>query len=183
MHGQLWAIKTGLIAGSDAEILFDKMIADPSLIQPGTLAYYHYICEAAWMTGRGQTIIDLTQRWEQCLVDNHLTTLPETLMESTRSDCHGWSANIVPNLVTCVLGLRPNPKHDGCGELLWTPSPGDSEEISGTIHTPQGRASATMTRIEGNKWSCQLQSPVPVHVSGESTARPAGDHSWVAEFV
>ncbi|KAL3474747.1 Six-hairpin glycosidase-like protein [Aspergillus californicus] len=107
-HTQVFAVLSGAISGPHAKRILHRALS------PSTNSHYvrcsyamsFYVFEAAIQTGLYDELrTTLVQPWNDMMALN-LTTWAESAA-MPRSDCHGWSAVPVYDVVANVVGLRP----------------------------------------------------------------------------
>ena len=105
-HTQVFAVLSGAIAGSDATQLMTRTMEHPKMPRC-SYAMKHYVFRGLEKTGLyAKYFNSMMKPWEKMIEDN-LTTCPEDDV-SFRSDCHGWSASPIYEIVACLHGIRPS---------------------------------------------------------------------------
>ena len=105
-HTQIFAILSGAVSGEDAAQLMIRTMEHPSMPRC-SFAMKHYVSKALERTGLyDKYFAAMMQPWES-MIENNLTTCPEDDV-SFRSDCHGWSAGSIYEVVACLHGIRPS---------------------------------------------------------------------------
>ncbi|MHB8581536.1 MAG: family 78 glycoside hydrolase catalytic domain [Ignavibacteriaceae bacterium] len=103
-HANIMAILVGMFDKHSAVSVMQKVLTQKNLIQC-TYYYRFYLNEALEKTGMADRYLSTLGPWENML-EMGLTTCAET-PEPTRSDCHGWSASPLYDLIAIVSGIRP----------------------------------------------------------------------------
>lgn len=117
------AILTDAVPTEEQAAVLDRLLAagmpsarDPESPKAGTASqarptrasYYFrfYLARAIEKLGRGELYLAQLEPWREML-QLGLSTFAETPFDSTRSDCHAWSAHPNYDLLTIVAGIRP----------------------------------------------------------------------------
>ncbi|KAL4796613.1 Six-hairpin glycosidase-like protein [Aspergillus venezuelensis] len=107
-HAAVYAVLSGAVTGAQAQSLLRRALSlesRDSYIQC-SYAQSFYVLEAAVQVGIYDELRDtLLQPWKD-MIDLNLTTWAESAA-MPRSDCHGWSAVPIHDVVANVVGLRP----------------------------------------------------------------------------
>lgn len=130
-HGQVWAVLAG--AAPDPGGLMDRMLDRPDLPKC-SWPHMFFLFRALARTGRWDRSWPLWDGWRE-MVDLNLTTWVEDPVQQ-RSDCHGWSAVPLHELLTEVLGVQPAAP--GCARVRVEPKPGPLSFVEGSVPTPRG---------------------------------------------
>ena len=103
-HTALWAVLSDLFTGEDAAKLIKRAI-DQKLPEPSfSMNFFYYrALEKAGLYS--EYFEDFMSGWYKML-DLNCTTWFEN-EKNPRSDCHGWSATPIYELVSCVAGIKP----------------------------------------------------------------------------
>ncbi|KAL4956635.1 Six-hairpin glycosidase-like protein [Aspergillus filifer] len=107
-HAAVYAVLSGAVTGDRAQPLLHRAISSESRDSYVRCSYAQsfYVLEAAMQVGLYDELRDtLLQPWKD-MVDLNLTTWAESAA-MPRSDCHGWSAVPIHDVVANVVGLRP----------------------------------------------------------------------------
>jgi hypothetical protein len=132
-HTNIFAILTGLFQGEVARTVAERILSDKDLIEP-TLYFRFYLFQALKMAGMGSEILNQMEIWTQFL-DQGLTTFPEHGLES-RSDCHGWAAHPMYDLLAMVCGIVPG--EPGFRSVIIEPSLGNRKRVASSMPHPRG---------------------------------------------
>lgn len=103
-HAQLWAVLGGCVTGEEAKRLMRRCMQDKQLLSC-SYSMSFYLFRAIERAGIYDEFPNKWNPWLN-LLPYHLTTWPEDTV-SQRSDCHGWSAVPLYELVSMVVGLQP----------------------------------------------------------------------------
>nr|WP_241732489.1 alpha-L-rhamnosidase N-terminal domain-containing protein [Galbitalea soli] len=135
-----------------------------------TEPFYSYLVhDAVAAAGRAGDLTRLVRRWSVFLVDGY-DTFGECWGWGT--PVHGWSSTPTRDLVSYVLGIRPDAP--GYSRVRIAPAPGGVAELEGRVPTPHGPVSA---HLAGGVLT--ISSPVPVIVvdaAGDEHSLAAGEH-------
>ncbi|PWY75354.1 alpha-L-rhamnosidase [Aspergillus heteromorphus CBS 117.55] len=133
-HTQVFAILTDTVTGDAARRLLRQTLAAPGLARC-SYAMQFYVFRAAEHTGLyAEVFAQLLAPWRAMMAQN-LTTWAEDDVNA-RSDCHGWSASPVNEIVTQLFGVTP--LEPGFARVRIAPRRELLEAAEGTLHTPRG---------------------------------------------
>jgi hypothetical protein len=99
------------------------------------------------------------------MIADNLTTWAE-FEENARSDCHGWSASPVHEIVTQVFGI--SPALPGFKKIRIAPRMELLESASGRFFTPAGDVSVSWTKEDGLEVKATADVKVEVVFDGVS---------------
>ncbi|KAJ5682957.1 hypothetical protein N7462_006122 [Penicillium macrosclerotiorum] len=141
-HSQVFAVLSESITGPAARELVSRALQDTSLAQC-SYSMKFYLFRAVEKVGLyTQLFPDLVEPWRRMIADN-LTTWAE-FEQNARSDCHGWSASPVYEIVAQVFGL--SPAQPGFKRLRIAPRMELLEHARGTFFTPVGDVTVAWTK-------------------------------------
>jgi len=141
-HGQIFAILSESITGDAARDLMVRTLQDKTLAQC-SYSMQFYLFRAVEKVGLYTKLFySLMAPWRQMIADN-LTTWAEHA-NNARSDCHGWSASPVHEIVTQIFGISPS--QPGFKRVRIAPRMELLESASGTFSTPIGRITVTWSK-------------------------------------
>ena len=103
-HTALWAVLCDLVYGEDAAKLIKRVIKE-KLPEPSFSMNFFYF-RALEKAGLYSEYFDVFMSGWQKMLDLNCTTWFEN-EKNPRSDCHGWSATPIYELVSCVAGIKP----------------------------------------------------------------------------
>lgn len=143
-HAQSWAVLCGMASGREAAELLRRTFEEQDVLQCGFSTCYELFraCETAGC-------YELTRSrmaWWIHLLDEHCTTCPETPADS-RSECHGWSALPIYEILGVIAGIRRetgNPK-----AVAVRPHMGDLPDLEGGLVTEYGMIEFRYARMDG----------------------------------
>ena len=163
-HSQLWAVLSGCAKGDEARNLMHRCMTDPELLQC-SYSMSFYLFRAMEVAGIYDAITTKWQPWIN-MMEQHVTTWVEDAV-TQRSDCHGWSAIPMYDMVAVILGVRP--EKPGYEEIRIEPHGLDLGDISARVATCRGPISICRTVKEGADGyhvSLKLSLPeiIPVHI-------------------
>lgn len=167
-HAQIWAVLGGCITGEEARQLMRRCMTDEQLL-PCSYSMSFYLFRAMEQVG---VYDEFPEKWKPWLdlLPYHLTTWPEDTV-SQRSDCHGWSAVPLYEIVSMVIGLQPASPG---GDMLYL-RPHDVFLGSLTVTVPLGGQKICVQRqVETEehgstvtiKMTMERAVPVMIHVPG-----------------
>jgi hypothetical protein len=140
-HTNIMAILTDTAPEEMQEDLFDKLVADTSLVQCN-IYYRFYLTRAANKVGKADYFVNNMGTWTDML-EQGLTTFAEH-EDNTRSDCHAWSASPNYEFLATVAGIMPSSPHYASVQIA--PALGYLEEVSGSTPHPLGMIEVALER-------------------------------------
>ncbi|KAJ5757923.1 uncharacterized protein N7511_006617 [Penicillium nucicola] len=144
-HSQVFAVLSETITGPAARELMVRAMYDSTLVQCSS-ALQFYVFRAVEKVGLYNKMFPaLLDPWRRMLADD-LTTWAE-FEENPRSDCHGWSACPVNEIVTQLYGVKP--AQPGFARLRIEPQMDLMPTGEGTFVTPAGKIRLKWTE-DGN---------------------------------
>jgi hypothetical protein len=162
-HSNVLAVLGGVVTGSEARALMERCLADTSLT--GCSYYFlFYLHAALTLTGLGDRYVDLLSEWFGML-DRHLTTWAERSEDAantSRSDCHAWTASPNIELFRTVLGI--DSAAPGFSRVRIRPFLGKLQRAFGSIPHPRGEISV---RLQRQAASLTVEISLPPAVTGE----------------
>ncbi|KAJ5378500.1 hypothetical protein N7509_011619 [Penicillium cosmopolitanum] len=163
-HSQIFAILSETVSGNSARDLMLRALEDKTLAQC-SYSMQFYLFRAVEKVGLYNKLFpSLMAPWRQMIEDN-LTTWAEHA-NNARSDCHGWSASPVHEIVTQVFGV--SPAQPGFKRVRIAPRMELLDSARGKFVTPSGDVSVAWTKETLEvKASADLEAEV---VIGESVS-------------
>jgi alpha-L-rhamnosidase len=144
-HPQVFAVLCGAITGPAAKKLMKRTLED-STLAPCSYAMKFYLFRAVEKAGLYTESFDtLIEPWRVMMAEN-LTTWCEN-DANYRSDCHGWSAAPVYELITGIFGLKPTAP--GFRGVVIEPRRSLSAIAKASLWTPNGTISIEW--VDGTK--------------------------------
>lgn len=134
----------------------------------------YVVHDAVALAGRADLLPDLYLRWLEFFEDGY-DTIGENWGSGTHA--HGWSCTPSRDMLIYTLGVTP--AEPGFTRARITPRLGRLQWAKGTVATPYGRISVSLTQ-----GSIRIESPVPfvfTNHTGTTTAFPAGKHVMESE--
>jgi alpha-L-rhamnosidase len=133
-HSQVFAVLCGAVTGPMARQLMERTLRDSSLA-PCSYAMKFYLFRAVEKAGLyAESFDSLMEPWRVMMAQN-LTTWCEK-DTNVRSDCHGWSATPIYEIVTGVFGLKPTAP--GFTRIVVEPRQSLTERGKAGLWTPHG---------------------------------------------
>jgi hypothetical protein len=157
------AVLTGVSSGTEAREVVERTLSDDSLTKC-SIYFRHYLHSAVNQVGLGDRYLDLLDPWREML-GLGLTTWAERLdspENSSRSDCHAWSASPNFEMFRTVLGIDSSAP--GFKRVVIRPYPGRLTKVSGSIPHPNGQVAVDL-KIAGAKLNAVVE--LPAGVSGD----------------
>uniref|UniRef100_UPI0026015709 alpha-L-rhamnosidase-related protein n=1 Tax=Algoriphagus sp. TaxID=1872435 RepID=UPI0026015709 len=135
-HANALAILAGVVEGSEAKEIGDKMLSLENDMVEATIYFKYYIHQALVEVGMGDKYLSFLDVWRKGL-DLGLTTWAETSdLDKTRSDSHAWGSSPNIEFYRTILGIDSDGP--AFSKVLITPHLGEFEEISGKMPHPKG---------------------------------------------
>jgi len=162
-HAQTMAVLADVITGEAARDLMERTLAATDLAEPG-LFFKSYVHHALAKVGDGDRYLDQLGEWRAMLVRG-LTTFAETVdrpSDSSRSDCHAWSASPNIEIFRTVLGV--DSLAPGFRRVSVRPHLGKLASASGSVPHPKGHVSVRL-EPQGPGWVASVT--LPEGVTGE----------------
>ncbi|KAJ5655831.1 hypothetical protein N7507_007781 [Penicillium longicatenatum] len=157
-HSQVFAVLSETITGTAARELMVRAMYNSSLVQCSS-ALQFYVFRAVEKVGLYNKMFPaLLDPWRRMLADD-LTTWAE-FEKNPRSDCHGWSACPVNEIVTHLYGIRP--ARPGFKHLRIEPQMDLLPTAEGTFVTPIAKIKLKWT--EDGNLEVQLSTDVEAEV-------------------
>ncbi len=133
-HSQCLALLADVVTGEEAERCFKALVETPDLAR-GTIYYKHYLFSTFFKFRRADLFFGNLDFWRDCLGWN-LSTILETPVVNSRSDCHGWGSHPLWHLHAGVAGVKSAaPFYE---KVLVDPQPAHLKRIRSTTPTPKG---------------------------------------------
>ena len=151
---QAYAVLCGIIPEDKAAGVLEKTFRDASIFKCNFSTSY-VLFRALEKVGRYDLMMEKLQDWIH-LIDDHCLTCPETPFDC-RSECHGWSALPMFELIRTFAGIREEKDR-----IVISPHLEDLNDLSGTAVTRQGKVGFAY-RKEGENCRVELQIPVGMH--------------------
>jgi alpha-L-rhamnosidase len=104
-HSQVFAVLSESVTGASARDLMVRIMYDSSLAQCSSALQFYVFRAVEKVSLYNKMFPALLDPWRRMLADD-LTTWAE-FEHNPRSDCHGWSACPINEIVTQVYGVRP----------------------------------------------------------------------------
>ncbi len=170
-HSQLWAVLSGAVTGEEAKMLMRRCMTDPQLLRC-SYSMSFYLFRAMEKAGVYDEIADKWQPWFN-MMDLHLTTWMEDAV-SQRSDCHGWSAIPIYDLIAVIMGVRP--AKPGYAEILIAPHCMELGTMEATVATCRGPIHIRRTVLNGPEerrvsLNITLPEAIPLHIEISGSKR------------
>ncbi len=160
-HAQVWAVLSGCAEGDEAKRLMRACMRDSNLLKC-SYSMQFFLFRALELAGVYDEFPEKWAPWRR-LLEQHVTTWPEDFVNQ-RSECHGWSAVPLYELVHVVLGIRPDTP--GFASVVIAPHDAFLGDISGSIATPRGLIHVRReVAADGKVTFCiRLPEPIPTRV-------------------
>lgn len=158
-HAQSWAVLCGMVSGSEAVGLLRRTFEEKDVLQCGFSTCFELFraCEIAGCYELTRSRME----WWIHLLDEHCVTCPETPVDS-RSECHGWSALPIYELLGVTAGVR---RENGRPEAVTVrPHMGGLPDLEGAVATEYGRIEFRYSRQDGR---IRYEISLPQGMSGK----------------
>ncbi len=162
-HANTLAVLAGVIDGDPARQLMLRILTAPGLAEPGLFFQYYVHCALA-KVGEGDSYLERLTPWRDMLTRG-LTTFAETVDrpgDSSRSDCHAWSASPNIEILRTVLGI--DSAAPGFRRVSVRPHLGKLTRVSGSVPHPQG---SVEVRLEPRSSGFEATVVIPPGVTGQ----------------
>ncbi|RAK88100.1 alpha-L-rhamnosidase [Aspergillus costaricaensis CBS 115574] len=157
-HTQVFAILSETVTGDAAKQLLRQTVTDSSLAQC-SYAMKFYVFRAAEKTGiYSELFSSMLDPWRSMMANN-LTTWAEDEVNA-RSDCHGWSASPVNEIVTQLFGVKP--AEPGFERVRIEPRRELVAAADGLLHTSRGNIKVQWA--PGKPLSVEVTSKIHVEI-------------------
>ena len=136
-HTNIFAVLADVIAGEPARDLVLRILNAPDLAQTG-LFFRFYLHQALAKVGEGDRYLEQLGDWHAMLARG-LTTFAEIVDrpgETSRSDCHAWSASPNIEIFRTVLGV--DSSSPGFRTVMVRPHLGKFAVAKGAVPHPKG---------------------------------------------
>ncbi len=158
-HTNTLAVLAGVIAAEPARDLVMRILNAPQLAQTG-LFFRFYLHRALAQTGEGDRYLDQLGDWHAMLARG-LTTFAEIVEQpgqTSRSDCHAWSASPNIEIFRTVLGV--DSSSPGFRTVSIRPHLGKLQSAKGAVPHPKGMIAVTLQDLTA-------EVTLPAGVTGE----------------
>ncbi|KAJ5108303.1 hypothetical protein N7456_004978 [Penicillium angulare] len=166
-HSQMFAILSESVTGQAATDLMSRTLHDTSLAKC-SYSMKFYLFRAVEKVGLyTKLFLVLIDPWRRMIADN-LTTWAE-FEQNSRSDCHGWSASPVHEIVTQVFGV--SPAIPGFGRIRIAPRVALLENARGRLFTPGGIISISWSQNQPLTIKSTEDIEAEIVLNGDSSVR------------
>jgi alpha-L-rhamnosidase len=156
-HTNSLAILTGVINGTDANVLAKKIMSDTILTQ-ATIYFKFYVHQALTKAGLGNDYLNWLNVWKQNLAMGMTTWAEISDINNTRSDCHAWGASPNIELYRIVLGIDSD--EPGFKKIKIIPHLGTLSHARGNIpHSSTGENISVSYEQTGDNWKVSIKLP------------------------
>jgi alpha-L-rhamnosidase len=162
-HTNTLAVLAGAINGETARLLMLRILTAPGLAEPGLFFQYYVHCALA-KVGEGDSYLDRLTPWHDMLARG-LTTFAETVDrpgDSSRSDCHAWSASPNIEIFRTVLGV--DSAAPGFSRVSVRPHLGKLRSVAGSVPHPRG---SIEVRLDPRSSGFEASVALPPGVTGQ----------------
>lgn len=170
-HANSLALLCGLKQGEDARRLALQIQDNAGLVQ-ASLYFKYYVHLAMAKAGLGDNYMDWLDVWYENMELGLTTWGEKSNVQTTRSDCHAWSASPNVEFFRVILGI--DSAAPGFKEVVISPSLGAYRKIGGSMPHPKGEISVQYELDESLKARIEL----PMGCSGsflwKGERRPLG---------
>jgi alpha-L-rhamnosidase len=142
-HVNSLAILTGIVKGSEALDLGNRLLKDQSLA-PASIYFKFYLHMALTKAGLGNGYMDWLDKWRENIHEGLTTWAEMSDLNTTRSDCHAWGSSPNIEFFRTVLGIDSDAP--GFEKVKIEPHLGRMKKISGDMPHPKGKISVQYDR-------------------------------------
>lgn len=152
-HTQVWAVLSGA-----SNIVRGKQIMENSfaLEAKATFAFAFYLFRALEKVGLYEKRAEMLEQL-RALTKLNCTTVPEIPGETTRSECHAWSAIVLYEYTSVDLGIRKIDAPKKCIEIR--PYIKDRDYAKGTIPTVWGGLTVEWSKHPDGNFQLKVDGP------------------------
>lgn len=154
-HANIWGILSDCIPPAEQKEVMTRIMNDNSLIS-STLYFRFYYTAALKKAGMGNLYLSTLGPWKEML-SLGLSTFPETLSPTVRSDCHAWSASPCYDFLATVCGIEPGSP--GFATVRIAPNLGDLKEASGEVPHPLGPIKVSYRKTPDGSYLAGIELP------------------------
>ena len=151
---QAYAVLCGIIPEEEMPKVLEKTFRDDDVLKCNFSTSFA-LFRALEKAGRYDLMMEKMQDWIR-LIDDHCLTCPETPIDS-RSDCHGWSALPMYELIRTFAGIREEKEG-----IIISPHLDGMNDLYGTVVTRQGTIGFSYKK-ENEEQTTVLHIPVGMH--------------------
>ena len=140
-HANAFWILTAEEASPDFTELAQRVLQSAD-VTPATFYFQFYTHEAWRRSGLGNDYSEWLNPWRG-VIEQGLTSVPETPASDTRSDSHAWGAHPLLGMLNTVAGIQS--AEAGFGRVLIQPHFGNLHEIKASVPHPRGTIEVALT--------------------------------------
>ncbi|WP_461791625.1 alpha-L-rhamnosidase-related protein [Pedobacter sp.] len=163
-HANIWGILSDCIPSGQQKQVMEKVMNDTTLTS-STLYFRFYYTAALKKAGMGNQYLSTLGPWKEML-SLGLSTFPETLSPTVRSDCHAWSASPCYDFLATVCGIAPGEM--GFRTVSIQPNLGELKEASGEMPHPLGPIKVSYKKLRDGSYTANVD--LPSRMKGEFIA-------------
>ncbi|CAN5479341.1 hypothetical protein BH10BAC2_BH10BAC2_22880 [soil metagenome] len=160
-HANALAILSGMVEGSAAKSLGEKLISDTTLA-PASIYYKYYLHQALIKAGMGDDYLKWLGKWYENIGMGLTTWAEMSNVSSSRSDCHAWGSSPNIEYFRTILGIDSDAP--GFSKIKIEPHLGDLKNAEGEMPHPNGTI-AVSYKMKDGKWN--MQANLPANTSGK----------------
>jgi alpha-L-rhamnosidase len=154
-HVNALAILTGLVQGTAATALAQKLHSDTALTQ-ATIYFQYYVHQALVKAGLGNDYLNWLDVWKENLAQGLTTWAEISDINNARSDCHAWGSHPNIEFFRTVLGIDSDAP--GFRTVKIEPHLGTLKKVQGEMPHPSGTIAVAYTQEE-NKLKAVITLP------------------------
>ena len=160
-HAQCMAIIAGMLSPAREDRAFAALTKGEGLA-PVSSYFAYYLFEAFVKRGRADLVMQRLDYWRKFVANGARTAYETQSLDTTRSDCHAWSACPVYFVHTAFAGVTPSSPFFRTVRVA--PQPCGLREIRAKTPCPQGLVETDL-RFDGGKASGTVT--LPAGLTGE----------------
>jgi len=145
-HVNSLAILAGVIKGTDAAALGNKLLRDTTLTQ-ASIYFRYYLHQALQKIGMGNDYLHWLDKWRENISLGLSTWAESSDVATSRSDCHAWGSSPNIEFFRIVLGIDSDAP--GFSRVKISPNLGSLSEIAGEMPHPKGKISVSYKIVNG----------------------------------
>jgi hypothetical protein len=154
-HTNSLAILAGMVSGTKAAALGQKLLTDP-ILAPASIYFKYYLHQALVKAGKGNDYDSWLGKWKENIAMGMTTWAEMSDVSGTRSDCHAWGSSPNIEFFRTILGIDSDAP--GFAKVKITPHLGSLKNVQGAIPHPNGMITASYIYHTG-KWQIEISLP------------------------
>lgn len=159
-HAYVWAILCDLVDRKTQQKWMDRLLSQKEVIDMSLYMDY-YLFRALYKLGRDDQAYQMLDIWKK-ITNSGYSTFPETPEPDSRSECHAWSAWIIADFITEILGIKPLDVKKN--KYLIAPRSFGLNYAKGKMPVRDGSIEVQWQKVDGKM---QLECRIPAGISAD----------------